>query len=128
MKRYLKIGAVALLAVAIIGVIAGSAIAFADSSEGDADATTQGPRQVFVAKVAEQLGLETEQVANAFQQAHQEMCQEAQQLRLQKALEEGLITEDEASEIQDWWQQQPEALQKLGPANACPGGHMWGAR
>ncbi|MDY6917600.1 MAG: hypothetical protein SVP26_06590 [Chloroflexota bacterium] len=127
MKRYLKVGAIALLAIAIIGVMAGSAVAFADSSEGDADAT-EGPRQVFVTKVADILGLETEQVANAFQQAHQEMFQEGQQMRLQKALQEGLITEDEASEIQDWWQQQPEALQKLGPVNRCPGGHMWGVR
>lgn len=129
MKRYLKIGAIALMAVALIGAVAGSAVAFADSDSLEADANAMcGPQQVFVTKVAGLLGLDPEQVADAFAQARQEMFQEGRQMRLEKALEEGLITEDEASEIQDWWQQQPDAVQKLGPAHGFIDGRMWGAR
>lgn len=118
MRRYLKPGAIALAVVAILAVVVGTTLAFADSP--DEDATGGGPRDVFIGKVAESLGLDDEQVAEAFKDAVQDMIDEALLLRLDKAVEEGIITEGEATEIMDWLNDRPEALKKLGP----PGGRL----
>ncbi len=113
MRKYLKLGMIALVAVAVLATVVGTTIAFAGSPDEDANADS-GPRQVFISKVANILGLEEDQVADAFGQARQEMFQEAQEQRLQKAIDDGLITEEEATQIREWWQDRPEALQSLG--------------
>jgi len=113
MRRCLKPGAIALAVAVIIAIAIGTTLAFADSP--DDNATAEGPRDVFIGKVAESLGLDDEQLAEAFKNARQEMVGEALQLRLDKAVEEGIITEDEATEIMDWWNDRPEALEKLSP-------------
>ena len=113
MRKYLKLGTIALVAVAVLAAVVGTTIAFAGSPDGDANAG-DGPGKVFVSKVANILGLEEEQVADAFIQARQEMFLEAQEQRLQQAIEDGLITEEEATQIREWWQDRPEALQSLG--------------
>ena len=113
MRRYLKPGAIALAVVAILAVIVGTTVAFADSP--DEEATTAGPRDVFIGKVAESLGLDEAQVAEAFHNAVQDMFTERLVLRLDRAVEEGIITEGEATEIMDWVNDRPEALKKLRP-------------
>lgn len=72
-------------------------------------------RDIFISKVAGTLGLTEEEVADAIEQARQEMRDEVFGQRLDKAVENGLITEDEAAEIQEWWDNRPAALDKLGP-------------
>jgi hypothetical protein len=42
------------------------------------------------------------------------MREECQQQRLQNAIDEGLITDAEAEQIEEWWDSRPEALQQLG--------------
>lgn len=112
MRKHMKIGLIAIAA--ILALTAGlTAVSFADSPEADTG-SDGGPRQVFISKVAEILGLDEEQVADAFIQAHQEMWDEFQQQRLQEAVENGLITEEEADQIQEWWDSRPEALQNMG--------------
>lgn len=113
MRKYLKLGTIALVAVAVLAAVVGTTVAFAGSPDGDANANGV-PRQVFISKVANILGLEEEQVADAFIQARQEMFKETQEQRLQQAIEDGLITEEEATQIREWWQDRPEALQSLG--------------
>jgi len=61
-------------------------------------------------KVAEILGISREELVNAFEQAQQEMGEEAFISYLDKAVEKGLITQDEADEIADWWLNRPEAV------------------
>ena len=119
MRKHLKLGVIALVAVAVLAAVVGTSVAFAGSSDGDVD-TDDGPGKVFVSKVANILGLEEGQVADSFRQARQEMFQEAQEQRLQQAIEDGLITEEEAGQIREWWQDRPEALQSLGQ----PGRHQ----
>ena len=125
MRKHLKLGVIALVVVAVLAAVVGTSVAFAGSSDGDVD-TDGGPGKVFVSKVATILGLEEEQVADAFRQAGQEMSQEAREAReareqrLKKAIEDGLITEEEATQIREWWQDRPEALQSLGQ----PGHHQ----
>lgn len=118
MRRYVKLGVIALVVVAVFAAVIGTTIAFAGSSDGDANADF-APREVFIgrvfiSKVANILGLEEDQVADAFRQAHQQMFQEAQEQRIQQAIEDGLITEEEAIQIRQWWQDRPEVLETLG--------------
>ncbi len=113
MRKHLKSGIIALVVAALAVTVFFSVSAFASSTDGEAD-EDGGPRQVFTSKVAGALGLDEEQVADAFAQARQEMMDEAWEQRLAQAVEDGLITEEEAAEIQDWWDSRPEALENLG--------------
>lgn len=122
MKKYTKFGLIGLAA--IIALSFGfTAIASAQSTE-DGVTGNEGPGQMFVGKLADILGLEEGQVSDAVQQARQEMMEEFQAQRLQNAIDEGLITEEEAGEIQGWWDGRPEAMQQLGQM----GRHMGGMR
>ena len=116
MKKYMKVGLIALAAVTALS-FGFTALASADSAEGEVSATVE-PGQIFTGKLADILGLDEGQVSDAVQQARQDMMQEFQAQRLQNAIDEGLITEEEAGQIQDWWDSRPEAMQQLGP----PGG------
>ena len=64
----------------------------------------------LLVKVAEILGISREELVKAFEQAQQEMGEEAFISYLDKAVEKGLITQDEADEIADWWLNRPEAV------------------
>ncbi len=68
----------------------------------------------LLAKVAGILDISETDLKEAFQQARQEMMQakweDAFQQALIRALEEGLITREEAEEIRAWWTQKPEVL------------------
>jgi hypothetical protein len=124
MKRYMKYGIIAI--VAVVALSTGiTAVVSAESPEAEVGSDT-GPGQIFIGKLADILGLDEGEVADAIQQARQEMREEMQQQRLQKALEEGLITEEEAEQIQDWWDSRPEAMQQLGPPGGFAGvfGHQ----
>ncbi len=118
MKRYMKYGIIAIVAVVALSVGI-TAVVSAESPEAEVGSDT-GPGQIFAGKLADILGLDEGEVADAVQQARQDMREEMQQQRLQTALEERLITEEEAEQIQDWWDSRPEAMQQLGP----PGHHM----
>lgn len=124
MKKHLKYVAIGAVAIAILAATIGGAVAFADSPGGD-DEVAAGPAQVFAGKVADALGLSQDEVANAFREARQEMAEGAMQQRVENALEEGIITQDEATEILDWWQDRPEALEKLGPPGPIRHQHRW---
>jgi len=112
MRKYMKYGIISIVAIIALGVGI-TAVVSAESPEGEAG-SAGGPRQIFLSKVADILGLDEEQLADAFLQAQQEMRDEAQEQRLQTAIEEGLITEQEAEQIREWWNSRPEALQQLG--------------
>ncbi|MEA1958756.1 MAG: hypothetical protein U9N44_03660 [Chloroflexota bacterium] len=112
MKRYLKFGSIALATVLVV-TIAVSTLAFADTSGGVSGDTDPG--QVFIGKVADILELDEAVVAGAFAQAGRELFAERQQERLQQAVENGLITEEEAAEIQAWFDGRPDCLEGLGP-------------
>ena len=113
MKKYMKVGLIALAAITALsfGV---TAIASAQSTDSGVSAVVE-PRQIFAGKLAGILGLDEGQVFDAVQQARREMMQEFQVKRLQNAVDEGLITEEEAEQIQAWRDSRPEAMQKLGP-------------
>ena len=118
MKKYMKFGLIAIAVVTILS-LGITAVASAQSVEGGAEIDVD-LRQIFVGKVAEILGLDEEQVADAMQQAKQEMMEEFQAQRLQNAIDEGLITEEEAEQIQQMRAEQIEALAG-GERDEAPG-------
>ena len=86
----------------------------------------------LLAKVAEKLGVTEEELANAFKQAQQEIRQEAFIRSLDNAVAKGRITQQEADEIKEWWEQKPEVVGSnlfLRPFGfpSLRGRHMWGS-
>ena len=74
-----------------------------------------GPCQTFIEKVLEKLGVTEEQLIDAINEARSEMIDEWVEQRVNDALTDGLINEDEAAAILEWWQDRPaDALDKLG--------------
>ncbi len=73
----------------------------------------------LLARVAEILDIPEDDLVNAFNQARQEMREEAYLSFLDKAVAEGLLTQEEADEIEEWWQQKPEALEQGLLRHAC---------
>lgn len=100
---------------AIVGVVAAGitgGVAVAQTSDGGEAAPVQG----FVGRVANILGLEPEQVQDAFLQARREMQNESLKMRLDRMVERGLLTQEQAAEQYNWFQSRPE--------NLAPG--IWG--
>lgn len=90
------------------------------------------PRDAVLSKVADILGITVEQLTEATEQAREELRAEAQERirerneeRLQNAVDNGVITEDEANQIREWWESRPAALDKLRPLGP-PHGRMGG--
>ena len=73
-----------------------------------------GGSDELLSRVAEILGISEDELREAFEQARQEIMAERWEKAfyklLDRAVEEGLITEEEAEEIKDWWEQKPDAL------------------
>lgn len=112
MSKKLKVLVAVLMAILLL-TIGGAAVVMADDeSSSTSNATSTNS---LLARVADKLGITEEELANAFREARQEMREEAFIRYLDKAVEEGLIDEGEASEIKEWWEQKPEAFERLSP-------------
>ncbi len=118
MKKLIVYGPIAMALIAALAVGIPAAVA-ADSSGAASTETAvideQRPGQEIMTRAAEILGIDEETLRNAFQQATREMMTERQQERLQNAVQNGLITEEEAAEIKEWRDSRPEALEGMGP-------------
>ena len=96
-------------------------------AEGEAETTPlpEASENALLARVADILGIDEEDLINAFEQARQEMCEDAFTSHINQAVEEGLITQDQADEILEWWLQRPddaiEAWRGQGPNATGPG-------
>ena len=121
MKKYTKFGVIAIAAILAL-TVGLTAVAFAQSPD-EAD-SNGGPGQIFIGKVAGILGLDEGQVADAFAQARSEMKAE----RLQNLIDQGVITQEEADQLKEWWEARPDVTlpgpfgdgMKLG--RGCQGG------
>ena len=77
-------------------------------AEGEAETTPpEAPAKGLLERVADILEIDKEDLINAFEQAQQEMDEEIFIKALDKAVEEGLITREQADEIIKWWGQRP---------------------
>ncbi len=123
-KRWLFV--TLLVAVLAAGIAGGAVLANGDGTEGNS------PMESFVSRVATILGLEDAVVQDAFQQAARETRSEALQRKLDRLVDQGRLTLEQADEYKEWYQSRPE-----GPAlgrsfgnrrHGFFGGRMFGGR
>ena len=100
MKKYL-IAAIALVVISV-GIVGGASIANArDEGSSISD------------RVAELLGISPDDLESAVSQARTEARAERLASKLEAAVAEGIITQEEADAIQDWFNGKPEALSNI---------------
>ena len=87
-------------AVVLVGSIGGVVLA----ADGDDDSQPK----TLLARVAEILGIDQQTFEDAYSQAQSEMKDEALDKRLQKLVDEGKITPDQAEQYKVWLQAEPD--------------------
>ena len=109
---------IALLAtVLLVGSIGGIVLA---QTENEDDSPPEAKYEALLNRVCaiyqEKTGVAIEQEAlkDAFNQARNEKHAEVLQNYLQKLVEEGKITQDEADQYQEWWQLKPDVPIRFG--------------
>ena len=108
-KRWLIIPVVVMvLAVALVG---GVVLASGDSDRSEND--VNGKAEGFAYRVAEILGLEEGTVADAMKQASVEMHNERIEAWLDKMVESGKVTQEQADEYQEWLNDQPTGFERF---------------
>ena len=90
--------------VLVLGIGGGTVLAQEGSTNGDT------PLKSFVSRVASILGLEEQQVQDAFQQAAKEIQDERVQRKLDLLVERGRLTQEQADEYKAWYDSRPEGL------------------
>lgn len=97
-----------------IGITAGVALAYGGGEDGESARTS------FASRVAAILGLEETPVQEAFAQASEEAHEERQatrearfQERLDQAVADGSITQEQADRYMEWLQSRPEGIRPL---------------
>ena len=95
------------LVVALLLTVGATATVMAEGEEETAP-PPEASENGLLERVAGILGIDEEDLSNAFEQARQEMCEDAFINRLNQAVEEGRITRGQADEIIEWWEQRPD--------------------
>jgi hypothetical protein len=107
-KKKLIIISVAITVVILVGGILGGVVyAQSGSTTTTSSTTTSTAKDILLAKVATILGIDEAKLESAFTQARQEIQTDALNTRLQKLVEEGRLTQEEADKYLKWWQSQP---------------------
>lgn len=101
-RRWIVTAAVAGLL--IVGVTGGTLMA---QQAGDADGGAAGTKS-FAARVAGILGLDTETVEDALDQARRDMFDERVRGKLAAAVERGLIDQERADQVLEWLAERPD--------------------
>ena len=101
-----------LLLVLATVIVAGSIAGVVYAQEDDEEDIP--PRTALLERVAEKLGIDAQQLKDAFTEVIDEMQAEVQLQWLDKAVEEGLITEEEAAAYSEWWAARPDVDFGLG--------------
>ena len=122
-KRFVIV--TALVGVLVVGGITGVVVLADEGDTTDATEQTQARGEAFLEKLCqiyeEQTGvtLDQEALKDAAVQARDEMRGEALQAYLDRLVEEGTLTQEEADEYLDWWQSKPDVAIGLGPLGQC---------
>ena len=86
------------------GVAGGGVLAHTKSGDGESRLES------FASRVAGILGLEEEQVLDAFKQTKSEMLEEKVQQMLEKAVAAGKLTQEQADEYLAWFESRPDTF------------------
>ncbi len=113
-KRWLF---VTLLAGALaIGITGGTVLA------QESGITGESPFKSFAARLATILGVDEASVQDAMKQASKEIQDEVMQKKLDNMVAKGLITQEQADQMAEWYQSRPDVLSPSGPLKGF-GGH-----
>jgi len=108
---------VSVLVAVVLLVVAGTATVMAAS-----DNQTAAPPKTLQNRLAGKLGIPEDKLTTAMKEVKVELRDEALGRFLDKAVEKGRITAEEATQIKTWWQTRPAAVDKLFPgAFGAPG-------
>ncbi len=97
------------LMVGVLAVGVTGATVFAQSTETNGNGGVKG----LISRVADILGPDDQQVQDAFDQAQSEMRDEATRSKLDRLVEAGRLTQEQADEYYDWYQDMPEGIDGL---------------
>jgi len=102
----------AITVILLMGTIGG--IVSAQTPAPTVPAPTQSTGQdTLLARVAEILDVDQADLEAAIRQARQEMRSDAMKDRLEKLVEQGQITQEEADQYLEWWQARPDIFENL---------------
>ena len=96
-------------ALLVVGLIGG--VALAQDDGGSTAEITDDSRPKILERVAEILGIDQQQLEDAFAQARTEMQDSALRDYLDKLVAEDRITQEEADEYYTWWNSRPDLTQ-----------------
>ena len=99
-RKFIIIGVV----IALMAVVAITGIVLAQTN------TTTTSNKTFSARVAAILGIDEQTVKDAFTQAQREISEEGLNTRLQKLVEDGKLTQEQADQYKSWWESRPDTL------------------
>jgi len=95
------------LVVALLLTVGATATVMAEGEE-ETTPPPEASANGLLERVADILGIDKEDLISAFEQARQEMYEESFINRVNEAVEEGFITQEQADEIIEWWGQRPD--------------------
>ena len=126
MWRSRKLILMALLAIVLLGAIVGG-VAFAQAQNGDESQPVdqRGALLDRVCQIYEQktgVAIDRDALKDSFAQAERELQAEALQNRLQKLVDQGTITQEQADQYLQWWQSRPDVPLPGPQGPMCPEG------
>jgi len=101
---------ISVLVAALLLTVGGVTMVMAEGEEEETTPPAEESSKGLLERVADILEIDEEDLINAFKQAQQEMKEEAFIKALDRAVEEGYITQEQADEIIEWWGQKPEIM------------------
>ena len=102
MKRGKRLISIAVMVIIVLGATIGG-VALAQADDGDSSL-----RQTMIARVAEILGIDQQELQNAFDQARNEVMGEERGNFRHRWLEEGEITDELRDQIKEWLESRPD--------------------
>ncbi len=130
MWRNKKLILMAVLATVLLGAIVGG-VAFAQAQNGDESQPVdqRGALLDRVCQIYEQktgVAIDQHILKDSFVQAERELQAEALQNRLQKMVDDGRMTQEQADQYLQWWQSRPDVPLPVPPGPWCPEGPRLG--
>ena len=111
MWRSKKFIVIAVLAAVVLAGSIGGIVLAADNGDDNQPGAKYGALLDRVFEIYEQktgVAIDQEVLKDAFAQAQSEMRATAMEARLAKMIENGVIDEAQAEELQEWWESRPE--------------------
>ena len=105
----------------LVGMLAVGATGGAILAQESGGTNGDSPLKSFAARVAAILGIEEAQVQDAFKQAARELQDERIQRRLDRLVESGRLTQEQADQYIEWYQSRPDAISGGAPLPGLQG-------